>query len=368
MIDGIKLSSSIDDFEKWKAQTNLSFNTYIDISSGQVNTKNRGNKSITKHKCKWEHLDLCVTEVDYYSMNTKEYYLRINGSLHKNHFDGTNFQRFSWDDLQKQLRHITQSLFLSPELTTIQNIEIGVNLETEFKVSPFLNNNILCFKGKDFKKYRRDDNGNELGLYSDFSQYDIKMYDKGIQFKLPIELLRFEKRFRKMQPLKQYGISHLSDLFNREKIQNLKNILINSWKDVLIQDIDSLDNIKQHISDSEYQVLLEGSGRNFWGKSKLNNLRKSYFLRKKFSSLVDKYGQNYKLKILKLIEVEWENHFKDCTNLPCGEESKLYNLTVKINGNNLHLNDSVKVPAYCIPYPWDGLPIVNYNKKQLYAI
>ena len=58
-----------------------------------------------------------------------------------------------------------------------------------------------------------------------------------MQNRLPYNLMRFEKRFLKMQRLNKMNIKYLSDLRNPKKVVQFLPILLAVWDDILIYDI-----------------------------------------------------------------------------------------------------------------------------------
>ena len=334
MIDGITIQYSIDNFEIWREQVQIQFYNATNIDTGEIRTKKRKDQIVTTFNGKWETFELEVKEVSNIETRCKRYYLKIKGSLHKNHFNGKNFQPFTWIDLQTQIHHICKTLLIDPNKARISTIEVGVNIVTQFEVTTFLEGNVIDYKGKQFKKYKADRNGFELGLFCDLSQYRVKLYDKGVQNNLPINLMRFEKRFLKMQIPKNKGIVYLTDLLDIQKVKKLKSLIVEAWKNVLIYDIENLKGLKKTLG-SDYDLLLNGQNPKYWGNIKVANRDRYNYQRGKFKDIVLKYGSNYQSIVLDLIKNEWDSLFINSTNLPIGESAELRNLTLKIKGKNV---------------------------------
>jgi hypothetical protein len=65
-----------------------------------------------------------------------------------------------------------------------------------------------------------------------YSNYIIKMYDKGAQYRQPNNILRFEVKTKKMQHIQKTRIGNLEDLKDRSKLLILREILIDLFDKV----------------------------------------------------------------------------------------------------------------------------------------
>jgi hypothetical protein len=354
MIDGISIKLSIANLEEWLALTGVKLSTSTDITSGEIRVRKSENIISTQYHGKWEQYAVNVIEVK--SVVSIIYHLNIRGSLHKNHFKGKNWQPFYFCDLQYQIRHICKSLFIDPESARISGLEFGINIDTPFNVKAFLDNNVLDFKGKRFDRYIPDKRGFELGLFCRLSQYQIKLYDKGKQNNLDFNLMRFEKKCKKMQVLKKMGIFHLADLLNKEKVSSLKSLLLKAWDGVLINDIEYSESLSRKIGDEEHRLLSDGRSEIYWQKIKEASLNSYNYKRRKYRELVQKFGLNYHSLVYDKIGETWDSLFDNSTNLPVVISTQLNNLTIKIKGK---YNESIS--KYCNPCIWNGPVIVKYN-------
>jgi len=354
MIDGITIRTSITNREEWSNLTGVDLSAPTYISSGELKVRISENCTVTKYYGKWEGFFIDVREVKR-GVSVK-FYLNIRGSFHKNHFNGKNYQPFSYSDLQYQIRHICESLFIKPESAFISGFEFGVNIVTPFNVKAFLDNNVLDFKGKRFDKYLPDKRGLELGLFCRLSQYQIKLYDKGAQNKLDYNLMRFEKKCLRMQVLKKLKIINLSDLLDKAKVYSLKPMLLRTWNDVLVYDIEDSEMLSIEISDDDKRVLSDGCNHKNWGKIKENDRNRFNYQRRKYRELVKRFGLNYHSLIYDKIGETWDSLFENSTNLPVVISPQLNNLTIKIKGKYIE-----SISKYCNPCIWNGPVIVNYN-------
>jgi hypothetical protein len=354
MIDGITINTSIANKEEWSILTGVDLSAPTYISTGEIKVKKRGNVTVAEYRGKWEGFFIDVREVK--RGVWIKYYLNIRGSFHKNHFKGENWQPFNFSYLQYQIRHICTSLFIEPESARISGLEFGVNIITPFTVKSFLDNNVIDYKHKVFENYKRDKNGLELGLHCILSQYEIKLYNKGKQNKLDYNLMRFEKKCKKMQVLKKHGIVNLSDLLDKAKVYSLIAILLRAWKDVLIYDIEDTELLSYKISEEDRRFLSDGRNYKYWGIIKKANRNNHNYKRKKYKELVKRFGLNYHTLIYNNLGETWDSLFDNSTNLPVVISTQLNNLTIKIKGK---YNESIS--KYCNPCIWSGPVIVKYN-------
>ncbi|MEO6232886.1 MAG: hypothetical protein ABJB11_19710 [Ferruginibacter sp.] len=352
MLDGITIKYRIEDFEAWKKLTNLSFTNTVITDTGEISTKKRYDETITTHRAKWETFDLIVKEVFNFITGKKVFHLTIKGSLHKNHYGGKNYLPFTWQQLQQQINQICKTLQINPTVAQISTLEVGVNIVTPFEVTPFIMEKIINYKGDPFNRYEKDGNGFCLGIYCTLTQYVIKVYDKGLQNQLPQNLMRFEKRFLRMQVLNKMGIKFLSDLLNEDKIKKLLPMLLEAWQNVLIYDIEDLQKLTKtyNFKGNEIDLLTSGQNPKYWECLKKENKRQFNYQREKFKRLVAKNGANWQQLVNGLIQIEWKELFKNCTNLQSGtkepnsknctniatgENGKLYEFTIKVKGKNV---------------------------------
>jgi hypothetical protein len=335
MADGITIKSEIEKFEEWRRSLNLKLDASVDtFDTGEIRTKKRNDTTITTHRGKWETFDLIIKEVLNTTTGKRLFYLTIKGSLHKNFYGGSNYLPFNWQQLQEQINHLCNALSINPSQAQISSLEIGVNIRTPFEVTPFLMGNIISYKGNSFNRYKKDAAGFCLGIVCNLSQYAVKIYDKGLQNKLPYNLMRFELRYLKMQALNNRGIKYLSDLQNFKKVYSLHTMLLNAWNDVLIFDV--LQPVKKlPIKQRGIDLLIEGQNPKFWERLKETKTRDRFkYLRNRFKMLVAKYGNKWQSLVHGLLLNEWQTLFKNYPNLPTGKNEKLPILTIKINGKN----------------------------------
>lgn len=243
--------------------------------------------------------------------NSKEVRLNITGSFHKNNQKGSNSKPFTFENLLKEIVHLSQSLKIGPEEIIIQNLEIGLNLPSWFNPIQYLDDNLLVFQNSIFKKYDPDKRGREIGFYCKKTDFTIKIYDKGFQFDLPQDLLRFEIKFNKMRELKKFGISTLADLTDQTKVKSLISVLEKAWCEVLIYDIDK---IPINITNLQRRFLRDCRFKDYWYKTNKESPQKFRDAKRRFKELSEKYGSGTHARILQLIRIEWKKLFENSTD------------------------------------------------------
>lgn len=314
MIDFIKISYDLPNFLQWKEDTGMSFNGTVNFDNGEVKQISRNDKKTglpytsIEHRTKFKTYQLTVNEVTHTGKKTK-YILTIEGSLHKNHFGGQNYSRFTFPDLCSQINYLCLNLRLNAEKCILKNFEYGLNLAVDFNPIEYLGNNLINFRGKGFDRMKTESQ-TSIGYDCRLSEYRIKIYDKGLQHSLPQYLMRFEKAYKKMTSTKRIGIYTLADLTKPYFLMMLQKELLQAWNNVLLFDSTMLVNVS--ISEKDKIFLLQCQHPKFWESFKNRTDRK----RKKdeFQNLLLKYGSNGNVQneVKELLNEE----FKSCMILP----------------------------------------------------
>jgi hypothetical protein len=363
LIDGIKIFYRIHDFEQWKSTVKIDLFTPTDLETGETKGKTREingtiQQTIT-HRGNLDTFRIAIKET------AKEYVraerivshlLILDGSLHKNHFNGSNYLPFTWDNLQSQIEYLETSLQLTGPYTEIVNLEIGLNINLPFAVFPYLRKNLLVYKCTPFNRYNPDRNGVCLGFVCPLTQYQVKVYDKGKLFELPYNLMRFELRYLKMQPLKERGIVILSDLKDLEKVNALKDLLLSAWENVLLSD-NTINLSNPAINPKDRELLKLANNPKYWETLKEENKRRFNYHRSKYRQLIAKHGMGYHSIIREQINNEWNRLFVN------PKTPELYNLTVKVKGNNVQ-SLGLPNPRFCISC---GRDISHQDKRSSFC-
>ncbi len=229
-----------------------------------------------------------------------ERFVNVNGSLHKYYNNGQhNYNNFTILNLVEVLSDLSIKFDINPLLSTLHNLEFGVNVILPFDVNMFLNS-ILSYKGKEYEKETY--NGKGYLLRFPFDNYHLKIYNKSFQYELTSNVLRFEIKVKKMEYFKRNNIelSTLSDLLKNTIYNDLKNLLLEAFNELLIYD----NTIKlKGLPAKEKQLLKDGSNPKYWIELREKDKNKFKYKRKEFRKLVIEYGdQDLQKTVYKLIE------------------------------------------------------------------
>jgi len=278
----------------------LDFTSPVSLKTGEVmHGKNRDrNKNLftpkTKMEAVYNHCKFIIT-------NDK--YINFSGSLHEFRHGGINYTDFTFPQLVEVTKDLYEKLHINPFLDQIHNIEFGVNVILPFSAKTLLKS-IISFKGQEYelRKY----NGKGFMIKFSFDQYELKIYDKGSQYKLPDHILRFEIKVTRMNFLHSKGISinHSSDLLSQSIHRQLGALLIDFFKQLVIFDPSiKLDQLKSR----ERTLLTEGRNPKYWMDLRESNPENYKKKLKRFRQLVVEHGtMNLQQTVFELIYKKWE--------------------------------------------------------------
>ncbi len=245
----------------------LDFFDTINLTTGELKTKNRnGNKVTPSKNASYKGLEFKI-----YDTGT----IMLSGSLHKYWNNGAhNYNDFNIKAILWVLGDLKIKFGIEPEQCILKCLEIGINIIPPIHTNEIIDN---CFlhKTKSFEHKHNSDEGNYKQW--EHSQYIIKLYNKALHyirkgFEIDIEIMRFEIKYTKMQKLNERGIFTIRDLINYGP-QNFKSDLLNEWQSILFYDntiqIDLLStNLKR--------AVLEYSNNNYWTGLLANNQTKNF--------------------------------------------------------------------------------------------
>ena len=138
-------------------------------------------------------------------------YVMLEGSLHTYSNDGLhNYNDFTPQQGIDVIRELEDRFKIDLERTVLNGVEFGLNIRIPFDCR-LIFDNLICYKGLPFTP---DKDGGDIFYSCVTKQFRIKIYDKGKQYKLPYNLLRFELKVTTMQYLRKKGTFH-SLLANR---------------------------------------------------------------------------------------------------------------------------------------------------------
>lgn len=159
--------------------------------------------------------------------------VEIQGSLHKYWNDGLhNWNDFNLNDVKSCISDLQATFSIDPDKATVHNLEFGLNVSTAYNPDAFLTS-LVTHKKEPFNKMKTRGQGNGKEVY--YGQYGIKVYNKGLQYNRPDNILRFEKKVFKMECL-GWGEIKLKDLLSPAFFNHCLTELLSSYDELLITD------------------------------------------------------------------------------------------------------------------------------------
>lgn len=333
MIDYIKTSIQTTP-EYLLSNPNLNFGANTNLQTGEVLNNRYG--YITQ-VAQFGAMQISI------STNTQTNYTKIelSGSIHKHTQQGTNYSKFTYNDICNAIHAICEITQLQPDKFIIRHIEYGVNINTAHSPANLLKS-IIAYKGKGYEI--REYKGNGYMKRFCLSQYDVKIYDKSKQYNLPFDVLRYELKVFKMQVFARQNI-HLqtfTDLLNFDTYTQLHATLIESIGNLYMFDYRiNTAAIKNRL---HRLVLTEGMNTEFWAKYRTAHSAKGYKKKvQRFNELVKQYApDNLQTYLLNEISNKWHELQHSTPNLPNVENATVTNIYPLIVGKNI-----VPIKRYC---------------------
>lgn len=172
----------------------------------------------------------------------------IHGSLHK-YFNGLkkdylmgdchNANDFTLKNIEETLQSLADTFGTDILQSKIDSIEFGLNITTPFTAAHFIKQNITVLKVGHRPKnaiVENDIRGQDKGLKYLFTDYRLKIYDKGKMYNLCNDMLRVEYKTVKMRAIKDADIRTLSDVISRPKLQVLFDKLMYVYSHLLVRE------------------------------------------------------------------------------------------------------------------------------------
>lgn len=202
------------------------------------------------------------------------HWLHLKGSIHKFKNEGKyNYDDFTYSMLVDVIHELQSLLQINSHHLALENIEFGVNIIPEWDTSLILDN-LIGYKTTKFQDIPIRGGYYKAAYLDDFR---VKIYDKGIQYYLPENLLRFELHCNKMRHISQTGIKTVGDLLDKDKLILLKPILLKAWEQLMLFDwtIDKEKAIQAVGKDLYYQMQMYSYWQN-WDNRKRYKIKDKY--------------------------------------------------------------------------------------------
>ena len=267
---------------KLRSMSMLDFHCDLNDSTGEVGA----NRLVASHR-----------GLKFIIINEK--YVELQGSLHKYKNHGAhNHDSFYYSDLVAVLGDLEKKFHLDLQQAILRNLEVGVNISPPITTDEILGNVLIhshvVFKDCDVVRgnYRQ----------ARHQRYFVKIYNKGAQFDLKTEVMRFELKYVKMIDLNKIGVARLSDLRDQQKLNDLGDMLVNQWGRVLLFD-PTIDNssVRNYIRDTK---LHQWKNASFW--MSLTKQKRAKQLAQ-FKSVVSMHSTELKKEVSKRILLKYKN-------------------------------------------------------------
>jgi hypothetical protein len=204
-----------------------------------------------------------TTKLDSMSIGVSEKSGHVKNSLHKLHnYRQTsveqNYNDFSFSKVCSEIDYISDGI-IDAETTKLTQLEFGLNIETDSLPEAIVRRNFFMHKyiGGSGNNYQ---GRGELKQFS-HNNYIIKVYDKGKQFNLEKNVLRFEVKFTRAIEFQNQGIFYLGDLKDKGNLRRLFIYLIKRFDEMTI--VDDFD--EYLITDiNDYHKLIRYTNPIFW--------------------------------------------------------------------------------------------------------
>lgn len=312
----------------------LNFGNMVNTDSGEVIQKRHG---YLNKVAMYKNLKIEIST----NLKTKFSTINITGSIHKYAQNNTNHQDFNFANVKETINELCNTLHLNPSNCLLHHIEFGLNINPLHSTTDILNSIILC-KGIDYEKKEFNNTGYLKSF--EFSQYKIKIYDKGKQYDLNNNLLRFEVKVQRMQYLHSKGIkiNTLYDLTTSVFYTDLLKVIISNIDNILFYDyrIEQL----QILNKNHLLIMAKGANPQYWIKLK-NLVSANTFYKKlnEFKTLESKYAPtDLKTELKNIVSNKWNNLLNTCTNLPLVENNKVVRIYTNIVSKN------IQPPKHCL--------------------
>ncbi len=227
----------------------------------------------------FENIEVRITEKAGIIRNSIHKFFNIKNGLGNN-----NYTDFNYNNILNAFELVQSEIGENTEDYKVTNLEFGLNIKPSLNAKMMLENNFIMFN---FDDYSQVETFKNQGYYKQYNrrEYMVKIYDKGLHYKLPDNILRFEIKIIDSKLLKKFGIHTFKDICNKNCLKLLFIFLLKTFDEANI-----VDDFTQEIPQKDRNTIELGKSSSFWRGIK-NNKSSSYYydLRKKYNELLDKY-------------------------------------------------------------------------------
>lgn len=286
-IDYLKAVIINFDIQKLVNSELLNFTTNVNPQTGEILKRISKNGFVKSELLSAKYKNLVF---EYYPKSER---LTISGSLHVFYNDGKhNYNDFNITALFCVLNDFYNSFGLLPHNLHLLQLEWGVNVTPPIPSNDIINHCLLHGRNPFEAKYYSVEGRYNQVEYA--NRYLIKLYNKGLHYKLNSEILRFErKQIRYWFYCRQQGIGQtLQDLIQSDFI-GLRATLLKDWDNVLMFD---------PLMNPDKKILFKYRDIRFWDQSNFKDRFQRKYHVDRLRDANKKHGANIHGQITKLIK------------------------------------------------------------------
>jgi len=211
--------------------------------------------------------------------------MTLHGSWHKYYCGGRNHSDFSLAQFQCALMQFCRTLKVGPDELKILQLEFGVNVAPPIAPQHVIDALVGNGKGNGFSEMRTN-KGRSIGVNMYLTNYALKIYDKGAQYRLEYPVLRLEKKYINWCKYRSaFGIYTMADLFSPNAWDALSIDLMKTVGQLVIKE-PSLEFDQMTIKEKFF--ITQAADAKWWRKPLTP--KKRLAAKKKIDRLIDKYG------------------------------------------------------------------------------
>ncbi len=231
-------------------------------------------------------------------------WVEFSGSITKYWYE-ENINNLTYSDLACAIYELSDTLYSRPNELILRSFEFGLNI----LLDDFLNALNLTDLALNYKnKFFQDMDGNNLtsiGKRCVLQEYQLKLYSKSLQYKLPYELLRYEIKVHKKRILEPYNFRTVDSLLDKKNLLFLKNQLLERFNEILLY-----DNIipQQKLNGYEKELCSNWQSEIFRKNLIKTNRQKFNYQKKRLTDVIEKFGeQKLKPNLIQQFSDTWDN-------------------------------------------------------------
>jgi hypothetical protein len=210
--------------------------------------------------------------------------ITLHGSWHKYHHNGTNWQDFTLEEFREAVREFCNTFNLDPSRLQLLQLEAGCNVTPPLPTRATLRAFVCNGQGKAFATMRTR-KGQPLGLELYLTDYALKVYDKGAQYNLTDQRLRYERKFTSWCKFRdKAGIFTLADLLHAEAWHTLAAYVSETFSTLVLRE-PSVD--PQQMQPRKRLFFAEAGRPGYWYELPREERHKA---RERLRDLVREYG------------------------------------------------------------------------------